>query len=114
MAYKFYSGLEIERHSEDSEGHAQEKGRKVYWTRTDGCAFGMKYEEVAVMKRWTILTSSRQLYLYLSRRCSGDHEHRECRGPVAQFSSYYPRDGEGCEEGYDLPVEIGQAWRKPS
>ena len=66
------------------------KGRKVYWVRTDGCAFGMKYEDVAVMKRWTILTSSRQLYLYLSRRCSGDHEHRECRGPVAQFSSYYP------------------------
>ena len=44
-----------------------------------------------MMKRWLVATSSRDLWLHLCRRCPGDHEHRECRGPVAQASRYNPK-----------------------
>ena len=57
----------------------------------DGCAYGLKYDGEAVLKKWLVATSSRDLWLHLSRRCSGGHEHRECRGPVVQASTYYPK-----------------------
>ena len=69
----------------------EKHGRQLYWCRLDGCAYGLKYEGTYVMKRWLVATSSRDLWLHLCRRCPGDHEHRECRGPVAQASSYYPK-----------------------
>ena len=65
-------------------------GRRIYWCRCDGCAFGLHYFGQPILKRWTILTSSRQIYLALSHRCQGGHDHVECRGKVAQASSYYP------------------------
>ena len=69
----------------------QRHGRPLYWCRFDGCAYGLKYDGEHVMKQWMVATSSRSLWLHLCRRCSDDHEHRECRGPVAQASSYYPK-----------------------
>ena len=65
-------------------------GRRVYWCRLDGCAFGLHYFGQPILKGWTILTSSRHLYLALGHRCQGGHDHVECRGKVAQASSYYP------------------------
>lgn len=39
---------------------------------------------------WAILTSSRELWLTLNKRCDRSHERAECRGMAAQASSYYP------------------------
>ena len=71
-------------------------GRRLYWCRFDGCAYGLKYEGTPVLKRWMVATSSRSLWLHLCRRCQNDHDHRECRGPVAQASSYYPKAMVSC------------------
>ena len=65
-------------------------GRTPYWVRIDGCAYGLRWQEQPVLKPWTILTTSRSLWLTLCRRCDRSHEHAECRGMAAQASSYYP------------------------
>ena len=68
----------------------QKKGRPVFWCRIDGCAYGLEHRSIPVLKGWTILTSSRKLWMSLQKRCPGHPEHAECRGVVAQASSYYP------------------------
>ena len=65
-------------------------GRQVYWCRVDGCAYGLNYRDVPIRKAWTVMTSSRHLWLNLQKRCPGHPEHGECRGPAAQASAYYP------------------------
>ena len=68
-------------------------GRTPYWCRLDGCAYGLEFRGVPIKKAWTILTTSRSLWLGLQKRCPGHSEHAEhgeCRGAAAQASSYYP------------------------
>ena len=64
--------------------------RSLYFCRLDGCQYGLQWQGAAVRKRWTVLTTSRDLWLTLNKRCTEDHEHVECRGSAAQASSYYP------------------------
>ena len=64
--------------------------RPVYWCRFHGCAYGLKYRDVPVLKGWTVLTSNRHLWLSLQRKCPGHEHHCECRGEAAKASSYYP------------------------
>ena len=66
-------------------------GRGPYWIRIDGCAYGLQWQGMPLRKAWTILTSSRELWLTLNKRCDRSHEHAECRGIAAQASSYYPQ-----------------------
>ena len=66
-------------------------GRGPYWIRIDGCAYGLQWQGTPLRKAWTILTSSRELWLTLNKRCDRSHEHAECRGMAAQASSYYPQ-----------------------
>ena len=63
--------------------------RPVYWCRFHGCAYGLEFNGVPVLKSWTVLTSNRGLWLSLQRKCPGHPHHAECRGPVAQASAYY-------------------------
>ena len=66
-------------------------GRSVYWIRVDGCAYGLEWKGTPLRKAWTILTTSRDLWLTLNKRCDRSHEHAECRGQAAEASSYYPK-----------------------
>ena len=68
----------------------QANGQTAYWCRFDGCAYGLVYGGLPVRKGWTVLTNSRFLWLSLQKRCPGHTDHAECRGAVAQASSYYP------------------------
>ena len=56
----------------------------------DGCAYGLEWKGIPLRKAWTILTTSRELWLTLNKRCDRSHEHAECRGQAAEASSYYP------------------------
>ena len=66
--------------------------RHAFWCVFHGCAYGLEYKGWPVMKSWTVLTTSRHVWLALQRRCPGPevHDHVHCRGVVAQASSYYP------------------------
>ena len=65
-------------------------GRPIYWCKLHGCAYGLTFNGVPVMKQWTILTSNKSLWMSLQKRCPGHEDHAECRGVVAQASAYYP------------------------
>ena len=66
-------------------------GKGVFYARFDGCQYGLEFGGQPILKKWTVLTSSRGLWTALSRRCGGlCGEHVECRGPAAQASAYYP------------------------
>ena len=69
---------------------AKELGIPLFWCRFHGCAYGLEFQGVPILKQWTVLTSSRRLWLSLQKRCPGHHEHVACRGKVAQASAYYP------------------------
>ena len=64
--------------------------RQIYWINIDGCQYGLKWRGWPVKKAWTILTTNRNLWLTLNKKCDGTHEHVHCRGQVAQASSFYP------------------------
>ena len=64
--------------------------RPIFWCKLHGCAYGLTFNGVPVMKQWTVLTSSRSLWLALQKRCPGHESHAECRGVIAQASAYYP------------------------
>lgn len=68
----------------------RKNGQTAFWCRFDGCAYGLKFGDLPVRKGWTVLTNSRFLWLSLQKRCPGHTDHAECRGVVAQASSYYP------------------------
>ncbi|CAK9071165.1 Coiled-coil domain-containing protein 113 [Durusdinium trenchii] len=61
---------------------ARKYNRPLYWCRIDGCAYDRKHQEMFVRKG--------TLWINVQRRCPGHTEHAECRGAVAQASSYYP------------------------
>ena len=65
-------------------------GRPLYWCKIHGCAYGLTFNGVPVMKQWTIMTSNKSLWMSLQKRCPGHEDHAECRGVVAQASAYYP------------------------
>ena len=65
-------------------------GRPLFWCRLHGCAYGLTFKGIPVKKGWTVMTSNRGLWLALQKKCPGHPEHLECRGHVAQASSYYP------------------------
>ena len=64
--------------------------RQIYWIHIDGCQYGLQWRGQAVKKAWTLLTTSRELWLSINKRCDHSHEHVHCRGEVAQASAYYP------------------------
>ena len=66
-------------------------GKKVYWCRFHGCAYGLEYRGLPVQKSWTVLTTNRHIWLALQKKCPGHPEHVHCRGEAAKASSYYPQ-----------------------
>eukprot|EP00435_Cladocopium_sp_Y103_P022896 s1673_g5.t1 len=68
----------------------QKLGRPVYWATFHGCAYGLMYKNIPILKSWTVPTSSKRLWLSLQRKCPGHPEHCQCRGVAAQASAYYP------------------------
>ena len=68
----------------------KKKKRPLYRIRVDGCAYGLCWKDKYLRKGWQILTTSREMYLMVNKRCDGTHEHAECRGEAAQASAYYP------------------------
>ena len=74
-------------------GVMEEKGRR-YRTRLDGCQVGVVTPDTGepMLKPWRIETTSPHMHQVLSRRCTGNHEHKECLGHGrAESSGYYPR-----------------------
>lgn len=69
---------------------ARQLGIPLFWCRFHGCAYGLEFQGVPILKQWTVLTSCRRLWLSLQKRCPGHVEHVECRGKAAQASAYYP------------------------
>ena len=64
--------------------------RVAYWCRFHGCAYGLQFNNLPVQKSWTVLTTNREIWLSLQRKCPGHVDHVHCRGEVAKASSYYP------------------------
>lgn len=58
----------------------QKRQRPVFWCRFHGCAYGLEYHGLPVLKGWTILTSNRKLWMSLQKKCPGHPEHAQCRG----------------------------------
>ena len=75
---------------------AKKYGRHIYWITIDGCMYGLEWKSQKVKKSWTIMTTSRELWLTLNKKCDWTHEHVHCRGVVAQASAYYP--GKMCQD----------------
>ena len=69
---------------------AKKYGRVIYWSRTHGCQYGLAWQGMPLRKGLQIMTTSRQLWLRVCRRCPGDPDRAECRGQSAVASSYYP------------------------
>ena len=69
----------------------RELNRPIYWARFHGCAYGLEYQGVPILKMWTVLTSNKKVWMALQHRCPGHSEHVQCRGPIAQASAYYPQ-----------------------
>ena len=72
-------------------GKLEKIGRPAFWCRFHGCAYGLCFREVPVLKGWTVLTSNRRLWMSLQKKCPGHLEHAQCRGVAAQASAYYPQ-----------------------
>ena len=68
----------------------KKQGRQIYWVIVDGCQYGFEWQGQPVKKSWTILTTSREMWLTVNKRCDRTHEHVHCRGRVAEASSFYP------------------------
>ena len=66
-------------------------GKKIYWCRFHGCAYGLTYKGLPILKSWTVMTTNRYVWLALQRKCPGHMEHVQCRGVAAQASAYYPQ-----------------------
>ena len=66
-------------------------GKKIYWCRFHGCAYGLEFRGLPVQKSWTVLTTNRHIWLALQKKCPGHPEHVHCRGEAAKASSYYPQ-----------------------
>ena len=81
--------LELQGHQETSEKIIQHN-RNIYWCRFDGCCYGLRFRDIPILKRWLVLTTGRELWMALSKRCDGSHKHAECRGHAAEASAYYP------------------------
>ena len=64
--------------------------RPVFWRRFHGCAYGLEYKGIPVLKGWTVLTSNGKPWMSLQRKCPGHQEHCQCRDVAAQASAYYP------------------------
>lgn len=106
---------------------AQRHRRHLYWAYFHGCAYGLMYQGYPVQKSWTVVTTSRDVWLGLQRKCPGHINHVHCRGAVAQASSYYPaqmikavtsgivaswqhsEDQAGTSLGRDLSIHLLQA-----
>ena len=69
---------------------AHKHHRHLYWCHFHGCAYGLEFNGFPVQKSWTVVTTCREVWLGLQRRCPGHVDHVHCRGKVAQASSYYP------------------------
>eukprot|EP00435_Cladocopium_sp_Y103_P026365 s1426_g6.t1 len=69
---------------------AQRHHRHLYWCHFHGCAYGLTFKGFPVMKGWTVITTCREVWLSLQKRCPGHTDHIHCRGQVAQASAYYP------------------------
>lgn len=69
---------------------AEELGRPIYWCKFHGCAYGLEFKGIPILKGWTVVTTNRRLWLSLQKKCPGHAEHAQCRGVAAQASSYYP------------------------
>ena len=82
-------------------------GRQVYWIQIDGCCYGLLWRGIPIKKAWTILTTSRELWLTLNKRCDKSHEHAACRGNAAQASAYYPP--QMCK---DVCKAMSHAWKR--
>ena len=71
---------------------AHKHHRHLFWCHFHGCAHGLEYNSFPVQKSWTVVTTCREVWLALQRRCPGHENHVHCRGPVAQASSMLVRD----------------------
>ena len=69
---------------------AKRHGRALYLVQIHGCQYWLSWMGFPLKKGWMILTTSKEPYLRVNKRCPGNHEHVECRGDAAKASSYYP------------------------
>ena len=65
-------------------------GRTPLWCHFHGCAYGLEWKGYPVQKGWTVLTTDRNIWLALQRKCPGHLDHVHCRGDAAKASAYYP------------------------
>ena len=57
---------------------------------TDGCQYDVKDGKgLAVKEPWRVVTNHSPWVKALGRGCQGEHQHGQCRGPVAEASGVY-------------------------
>ena len=84
---------------------ARKYGRTVYLCKIDGCQYGSTWQGLPLKKAWTIMTTSKALWLTLNKKCDGTHEHAVCRGLAAQSVFVLPEeDVRGCAQGDEVPM----------
>jgi len=67
-------------------------GRCIYKCHVHGCAYNLttRSGKAHLRKRWTILTTDKEMFQRLARKCPGGHTHSAIQGSETSRSAFYP------------------------
>ena len=80
----------------------------------DGCSYGVRDGGGLPLKTpWRVVTNRAELSGPLGRKCSGDHQHGQCRGASATYGIWHllAEDGDDGREGAAAEGQRGDRGR---